>query len=95
MRSPLPLHSVDRAAVSDPAHRCEGAAARGLLPVLDSVPLVARVVARGVKDVQLRLKDRPDEEVPLIEIPDEESPRLKSREYLALILVASAAGCFW
>ena len=43
--------------------RCTGDAARGLLPVVDSASLVARVVACGVKDVQLRLKGRAHDEI--------------------------------
>lgn len=36
--------------------RCDGDAARGLLPVVSSSELVARVVGAGARDVQIRLK---------------------------------------
>jgi len=36
--------------------RCDGSAARGLLPIMDTSARVATVVEAGAKDVQLRLK---------------------------------------
>lgn len=56
--SSMPVLSRSAAAAAAPPRfaRCDGDAARGLYPVLDSKESVAAAVAAGARDVQLRIK---------------------------------------